>query len=585
MRHLLFFTLILWVHCSGVLNAQLLMHPPIYPGQDRSYPFHDAAGSADTTALYKTDTSIVAWGTGYTDLEYGDDVAEMWQTPAKALGAAQGISMDIVSLGRGGQITLTFANPITDGDGFDFAVFENSFSSTFLELAWVEVSSDGEHFVRFPYFSYTGSSVGGYGQVQPIEIHGFAGKYQAGYGTPFDLTQLRLAYESARDGTDGVFTDEYKASLLDGFAYLNLNAITHVRLIDVVGDGSAHDVDGNVVDGSGIQGGVIYDPYKTFGSTGFDLDAVAVIHQLEAIGSEQSIDFAEVENRRIGDSSFELSAAATSNLPVSYVLISGPALINGSTLTPTGLGQVVLQAIQAGDATYAAASPVTRSFYIADELQHIFFEPVSNQILGVSSVALHVVSSSGLPVTVQVVSGAADTIVSDAAGFDLAVGSEVREVVLSATQAGDGDIAPAAEVLMRFQVVEANAVNAPRSFSAWQAAYTISGDATSDSDLDGVSDFEEYAAGTDPTDPSSLTQVSVERIDGTFVFNVPVSLRASVGVRVQESLTLAAWTDATPELLGIQQLGTTDNPVQIFRWRVSMGDAPSNFWQVHFNGQ
>jgi len=50
-------------------------------------------------------------------------------------------------------------------------------------------------------------------------------------------------------------------------------------------------------------------------------------------------------------------------------------------------------------------------------------------------------------------------------------------------------------------------------------------------------------------------------------------------------LTLVAWTDATPELLGIQQLGTTDNPVQIFRWRVSMGDAPSNFWQVHFNGQ
>ena len=56
----------------------------------------------------------------------------------------------VVSLGDGGSITLTFAHPLSDGTGPDLAVFENAFNDTFLELAFVEVSSDGANFVRFP---------------------------------------------------------------------------------------------------------------------------------------------------------------------------------------------------------------------------------------------------------------------------------------------------------------------------------------------------------------------------------------------------------------------------------------------------
>ena len=56
--------------------------------------------------------------------------------------------------------TVTFASPIYNGEGPDFAVFENGFDIDdeydptgvlhFLELAFVEVSSDGENFFRFP---------------------------------------------------------------------------------------------------------------------------------------------------------------------------------------------------------------------------------------------------------------------------------------------------------------------------------------------------------------------------------------------------------------------------------------------------
>jgi hypothetical protein len=590
MQHLLFFTLILWAHCSVMLNAQLLMDPPIYPGQDRSYPFHDAAGSADTTALYKTDPSIVAWATGYTDLEYGGDVAETWQTPVKALGAAQGTSMDIVCLGRGGQITLTFANPITNGEGFDFAIFENGVSSTFLELAWVEVSSDGEHFVRFPCFSYTDAPVWGYGEVNPWDIHGFAGKYQAGYGTPFDLSQLKLAYEAARDGVDDVFTDEYQASLLDNFVHLDLNAISHVRLIDIVGDGSAHDVDGNVVDAEGMQGGVIYDPYKTFGSAGFDLDAVAVIHQMDATGSEQSITFAEIGNRRIGDGSFQLSATATSGLPVSYVLISGPALISSSAITPIGLGQVVLQAIQAGDATYAAASPATRSFYIADELQHIFIKPPSNQVVGATNVPFDVVSSSGLPVSLFVSDGPEDAFVSEF-GHLFNSGAELGSVTLRASSAGgeNGGLvyAPATDVIVYFDLVGSGSAAAPQSFAAWQSSQAISAPPENDSDGDGFSDLEEYAAGTAPKDASDRPASGFSReVDGDdYILELSLDAQAQVDWDVQTAEDLSdadAWSSIIPEIIEVSEVNGGSSSLQTLKLRVAKTGSAQQFWRLEF---
>lgn len=528
------------------------------------YPF------ATDDAIAKDDARIVAWATGYQNVNYGSHIADNWKTPEKALGPAAGSSTDIVCLGRGGDITLTFTQPIRDGDGADFCIFENSFSDTFLELAWVEVSSDGENFVRFPNFSYTAAA----SQVISADaIYGLASRYKQGKGMPFDLNQIQLAHDALAEDT--TLSAVYKTHLAANFQHLDLGAITHIRLVDVVGDGSAEDADGYV----------IYDPYPTTGSAGFDLDAIGVLNRVEPAGLEQSITFVEIAHQQLSAGSVILQASASSGLSVAFTVAEGPATIVEDVLTFTGTGTVRVSANQSGDAQYAPAEPVMRSFVVADELQYIFFEPVANQIKGTTGVPLHVVSSSGLLVTVQVLSGASDSIVSDASGFELAVGSEVREVVLSATQAGDGDTAPAAEVLMRFQVVEADAVNAPRSFETWQAAYTITGDASNDTDLDGVSDFEEYVAGTNPTDPSSSSAVSVESVDGAFIFTVPVSLRAPATVRVEESLTLSAWADASPELLEIQQTGTESNPLQIFRWRVPMGDAQSHFWQVRFDAQ
>jgi hypothetical protein len=61
---------------------------------------------------------------------------------------------------------------------------------------------------------------------------------------------------------------------------------------------------------------------------------------------------------------FALSAAATSRLPVSFRVLSGPAVVSGNTVTITGAGSVVIRASQSGNSNYNAAPPADRSFTV-----------------------------------------------------------------------------------------------------------------------------------------------------------------------------------------------------------------------------
>lgn len=229
--------------------------------------FAPAAGQLGSTAIDKNDSAFVAWATGVDSITRGpQDINNPtgplanFGTPSLALGPAVGDSFDVVSLGDGGQITLTFDVPITNGAGADFAVFENGFSDTFLELAFVDVSSNGLDFFRFPAISETptGTQVGGFGALDPTNLYNFASKYRQGFGTPFDLEELV-----------GV------SPLLD------TDNVTHVRLVDVVGRIAAAPGNPGYSPSLDSLGNIINDPYATpFGSSGADIDAVGVINQI-----------------------------------------------------------------------------------------------------------------------------------------------------------------------------------------------------------------------------------------------------------------------------------------------------------------
>ena len=221
-----------------------------------------------------------SWATGFINYQPAPDVLPEWQTPERTLGEVTGAFDGIASLGEltaqqitdgvlPGQITLTFDRAIINGDGADFAVFENGFGfadtgNLFAELAYVEVSTDGLNFARFPSISLTETPVPPEGQIEPTMVYNLAGKHvnngiifpddsfvQSSWGTPFDLDSL---------------TD----SSLVQTGVVNLNQINFIRLIDIPGDGTFLD--------SEIR--PIYDPWQTPipGSGGFDLEAVGVIN-------------------------------------------------------------------------------------------------------------------------------------------------------------------------------------------------------------------------------------------------------------------------------------------------------------------
>jgi hypothetical protein len=212
------------------------------------------------SGIAATNPAILCWADGVAAYAPGDNVSNQFLDATRALGPAEegdgflGSTNGVVSLGDQGAITLTFPVPITDGPGPDFVVFENAFAEDFLEFAFVAVSSDGVHFTNFPCHVLSTNPVEAYagsGTTESAAIGGLAGKHLQGTGTPFDLRALA--------GTPG----------------LDVRRITHVRLVDVLGDGSVSD----------DYGHPIYDPFPTVGSGGFDLDAVGVLRPLVEIST------------------------------------------------------------------------------------------------------------------------------------------------------------------------------------------------------------------------------------------------------------------------------------------------------------
>lgn len=252
----------LYIRFISSLAALLIL----CPGSNSLWAqYHPAANQPGTSAIHRDSSVFIDWGdtlhafergwmnisdTSLGKVNYGDSIF--------ALNTADG---SVVSLGDKGFATIGFSTPLANGPGWDFAVFENAFDHYFLELAFVEVSSDGIHFVRFPAASLTSTDAqkGSFDTISPHLINNLAGKYQKVYGTPFDLQELKDS------------------------ANLDLNNIRYIRIVDVCGSitdsVASYDADNRKIN----------EPFPTeFASGGFDLDAVGVIHNQTNTGITKS---------------------------------------------------------------------------------------------------------------------------------------------------------------------------------------------------------------------------------------------------------------------------------------------------------
>ncbi len=76
----------------------------------------------------------------------------------------------------------------------------------------------------------------------------------------------------------------------------------------------------------------------------------------------QSITFSAIADFAGAAAPITLSATATSTLPVSYSVVSGPAVVSGNTVTPTASGVITVRASQGGNDAFNAAPDVSRTF-------------------------------------------------------------------------------------------------------------------------------------------------------------------------------------------------------------------------------
>jgi hypothetical protein len=163
-------------------------------------------------------------------------------------------AMQIASGDSPGYLTVTFPHGVRNGAGADFAIFENGFAfgspnGLFAELAYVEVSTNGTDFARFPSISTNTSPVTGSGAFSGFDttnMFNLAGKHASGFGTPFDLSDL-------------------SSNPLVTRGLVDLNNIQFVKLVDIPGNGAFLD----------SQGHPILDNWLTTGTGGYDFQLPA----------------------------------------------------------------------------------------------------------------------------------------------------------------------------------------------------------------------------------------------------------------------------------------------------------------------
>jgi hypothetical protein len=226
------------------------------------------------------DPRFVGWATGITvNWVNGFHPGGGFDNTLRALGPAKPVSNDVVTLGDNGSAVLTFGTSIRNLPGPDLAVYENGFDG-FCELAFVEVSSNGRDYARFPSVSLNGPLASDYAKLDPTSVYNLAGKHvnnNIGYvtawqGTPFNLDDLR---------TNSLVT----------LGKVNLDNINFVRIQDIYGNtdcatfGWTYDQATSLIDpttgANYTKNNLIYDGGNLGRElAGFDLDAVGVLRPI-----------------------------------------------------------------------------------------------------------------------------------------------------------------------------------------------------------------------------------------------------------------------------------------------------------------
>jgi hypothetical protein len=197
-------------------------------------------------------------------------------------------------------------------------------------------------------------------------------------------------------------------------------------------------INGNVLNFTGV-GTVVVQAIQT-GNNEFEM-AIATLSISQQTKLTQTIIFNNPISTGSGTAPLTLTAVASSGLPVTYSVLSGPGNISGNVLSFTGIGSVVVEVAQAGNSAYEATKVTLSISRQAKTIQTVSFNNPITTFTGNTPITLSAVASSGLPVSYNVLSGPG-AIIGDVLTF-----SGFGTVVVQASQPGNNSYEAASATL------------------------------------------------------------------------------------------------------------------------------------------
>jgi sugar lactone lactonase YvrE len=135
-------------------------------------------------------------------------------------------------------------------------------------------------------------------------------------------------------------------------------------------------------------------------SPGSSTQTISLSGATTQTGTAQSITFPQPANTTYPGSA-TLNATASSGLPVTYALVSGPATLSSSTLSYTGTGTVTVMASQAGNSTYAPATSVTINISVVLAQSTATWEPSALKIYSGTALGSSILDATdSIPATI-----------------------------------------------------------------------------------------------------------------------------------------------------------------------------------------
>ena len=177
--------------------------------------------------------------------------------------------------------------------------------------------------------------------------------------------QTAVHYQGASGQTQTISFAPLNALLIGGTQPMSASASSGLAVSFSSQTPGICTVAGNVV--TGVAAGSCTVAASQAGDPGYWLPAsVTQSFAVNGLSNQpQTISFGPIADRQLSSGAFSVSATASSGLTVS-IASQTPSIcsVSGNTVTLLAIGTCVLNANQAGDATYAAAATVSQSFNI-----------------------------------------------------------------------------------------------------------------------------------------------------------------------------------------------------------------------------